>query len=562
MLCDDSPCHANTILDHIAAFTTFSRHDIRLYNPRSVRGSVFLDLNDFDVVVIHYSLYILSDHYLSSNFKEKLKHFRGLKIQFIQDDYRRIDEFAALMRNLGIHILFTLYPAEQIPKVWDEYRLPGVLKFSTLAGYIPERLVSLNVPPTESRPTDIGYRGRRVPYWLGQFGQEKMWIGQGVLDRAEEYGLRCDIAWREEDRIYGEDWNRFISSCKATLGTESGASITDFDGSIEQKVKQYLAKHRNASFEEVHRHVLQPHENNVPIKVISPRMFEAITLRTALILFPGQYSKILEPWVHYIPLEREFSNLDEVVTKLRDAEFLRSLTDRAYRDIVTSGRYSFRSFISEFDEIVTKYANLREKKSPTIKTTKMRYRLSRWERLFSLRFGLVVRLIGTLLEAHIETYLALTFILRTPTIRSIFANYLRNFKKFRSVQFGTLLKELLLLDILRKAQDGTLRVREPFTVVVQFSPGEGAIHVTSQPAKGMASIDQNGLENEASVAVLWPVIYSVLLDGQIKTMVWDHSALEDNFLYRKLLFMWIAIRIGDDGVRHFSNLVKITTRPQ
>ncbi len=122
------------------------------------------------------------------------------------------------MQDLGIHILFTLYPSEQIPHVWDEYKLPGVVKLSTLAGYVPERLVGARVPPIESRSLDIGYRGRIVPYWLGEFGQEKMWIGQGVLERSERCGVTCDIAWCEEDRIYGEDWNRFSEFMQGYFG--------------------------------------------------------------------------------------------------------------------------------------------------------------------------------------------------------------------------------------------------------------------------------------------------------------------------------------------------------
>ncbi len=161
-----------------------------------------------------------------------------------------------------------------------------------------------------------------------------------------------------------------LSSCKATLGTESGASITDFNGSVERKVKEYLTTHPAVSFEKVQEEVLRPYEDNVPIKVISPRLFEAIALRTALILFPGKYSGILEPWVHYIPLERDFSNWGKVVKNYAILIFLRMLTDRAYGDIVASGRYSFRSFIKEFDETMGKYAK------PHGHKLKMRYTLS------------------------------------------------------------------------------------------------------------------------------------------------------------------------------------------
>lgn len=351
-LCDNRPEHANTIHDHIAAFTRFSAHRIHLFNPRGLWDAPALPFDTFDVVVIHYSLVIISDHYLSPPFRDKLRLFHGLKVQFIQDDYRWVDDMAAMMRFLGIHVLFTLVPSAEIPKVWSADRLPGVRTLSTLAGYVPDRLVGLAVPPLPARPIDIGYRGRVLPYWLGTLGQEKVSIAQGVLERIGKYDLRCDLAWREEDRIYGPDWDLFVRSCKAMLGTESGTTITDFDGSLEERVNDYLAVHPGADFAEVHRQILAPYEGNVRMNVVSPRIFEAIALRTALILFPGEYSGVVQPWTHYLPLARDFANLEEVVEKLRDLEFLTAMTERAYQDVIASGRYAYRVLVKEFDQIV------------------------------------------------------------------------------------------------------------------------------------------------------------------------------------------------------------------
>ena len=38
--------------------------------------------------------------------------------------------------------------------------------------------------------------------------------------------------------------------------------------------------------------------------VISSRVFEAIASRCLLILFKGDYSGIIKPWKHYLPLEK------------------------------------------------------------------------------------------------------------------------------------------------------------------------------------------------------------------------------------------------------------------
>src|SRR5207245_8014257 len=103
-------------------------------------------------------------------------------------------------------------------------------------------------------------------------------------------------------------------------------SIADFDGSVEANVQAYLRQHPGASFEEVFEAVLRPYEGNVMVTCISPRAFEATALGTAMVLFPGEYSGVLRPWDHYLPLEKDCSNFAEVVRRIRDLDFLRDMT--------------------------------------------------------------------------------------------------------------------------------------------------------------------------------------------------------------------------------------------
>jgi hypothetical protein len=375
ILCDDHRNYANTLLDHIDAFLNLSGHKVYKYNPRDWSFHGLLDLQEFDVVVIHYSLSIVSDHLISPALRQKIHEFQGLKIQYIQDDCRQVDQYTSMMRYLGVNILFTPYAPEKISLIYDEKRLPGVVKRTALTGYVPERYKNMETLPLKDRPIDVGYRGRTLPYWLGTLSQEKTWIGQNFLKHAKQYGLRCNIAWNENDRIYGKQWDLFISSCKAMLGTESGASITDFDGSIEIKVKEYLAVHPKANFEEVYKHVLSPYEGNLVLNTISPRMFECAAHRTAMILFPGEYSKLLQPWVHYIPLQKDFSNLEDVIAKLQDIDFLTELAERTYVDLIESGKYSYHEMIKEFDEVVECYLRI----MPRGARPKVRFWLARVE---------------------------------------------------------------------------------------------------------------------------------------------------------------------------------------
>ena len=166
-----------------------------------------------------------------------------------------------------------------------------------------------------------------------------------------------------------------MSSGRATLGSESGATITDFDGSAERRTRAYLERHPDADYHEVHRHVLHEYEGNVMMNVVSPRVFEAVALRTALVLFPGEYSGVVDPARHCITLAKDFSNFDEVAERLRDLDGLEEMTANAYEDLIASGRYSIKRFVERFDQAIDEHGAPRRRG-----TGQLRYRAARFER--------------------------------------------------------------------------------------------------------------------------------------------------------------------------------------
>lgn len=165
-------------------------------------------------------------------------------------------------------------------------------------------------------------------------------------------GLICDVSVRESDRIYGKEWPTFLGRCRAVLGTASGASIVDFDGKVENATTEYLIANPAASYDEIFDKILAPYEGKVVIDTISPRVFEAAVTRTAQILFESPYAGVIEPWVHYIPLKRDFSNMAEVAELIRDDTWLEKLTDQAHADLVDSGRYSYARLVRLVDDVL------------------------------------------------------------------------------------------------------------------------------------------------------------------------------------------------------------------
>jgi hypothetical protein len=551
LLCDDRPGNANTILDHINAFLRFSRHDVRTFNPRQVRTSWFLDLDQFDVVVVHYSVVLSHSVYMAAGLREKLRRFQGLKVQFLQDDYRWVDQATAASRDVGIKVLFTVAPEPAARQMYDG-RLPGVRRILTLTGYVPDNLVHRRVQPLAERSVDVGYRARDLPFWYGRLSREKAWIGQRFSEMAVPYGLRCDIGWKENQRLYGDDWIDFVASSRATLGCESGASIADFDGSIERGVRAYLRAHPGAMYEEVHEAVLKPYEGNVVVHVISPRVFEAAALGTALIMFPGEYSGVVKPDLHYIPLEKDFSNMDEVVARLRDDAQMAAMTERAREDLVLSGRWSYQRFIEDFDHVIDEEAVTRARSSsiygwklaqaeramrvPGFRVRAIRLALGAWRRVRALdrsaRFAVDY-------DSQIEKGL---FTIRTAVADRELRPLLGAGRRARA-PLDRLLREIMELSLLRDAARGGLRTDQVFALTREYDPGRKALcFVSSAPGEGRP-------ENHDSTEV-----DGALRGGELSVIEWDHRALGGKIRLQRPA---MEVGIGYEGLESFTVLAGI-----
>ncbi|GAB4226996.1 MAG: hypothetical protein Kow0032_05450 [Methyloligellaceae bacterium] len=315
-----------------------------------------VDYSMVDVVILHYSIVISSGAYIRQNLREKLTDFRGLKIVFIQDEYRWIDRTAEAMRDIGVHVVFSVIDPQTVRKVYHHPWFAGTRFEYTLTGFVPDHLAQRPVPSYADRPLDVGYRARKLPAWYGRHALQKWQIAEAFSADAARYGLKVDISTRETDRIYGDAWIDFVASCRAVLGTESGASVCDFTGEIQQKVEQHLLHDPDATFEQLRDLYFADVDERIVIRAISPRCFEAAALRTLLIMYPGRYSDILEPGRHYVPLNTDHSNMDEVVEVLRSPKRAKEIIDTAFEEIILSRRWSHEALCAQLDRVISEEA--------------------------------------------------------------------------------------------------------------------------------------------------------------------------------------------------------------
>jgi hypothetical protein len=355
VLYDQTVVYINTVREHLESLSVHSRHEV-LYANVFGDAPVDFDIHGFDVVILHYCVRLPYPGYISPAFKKTVKSFRGLKLLFIQDEYDLPDVATAAINELGIDVVFSCVPPQYRHVFYPNVRR-GLEFCQVLTGYVsPELEAVREVPALSERKIAIGYRGRELPYRYGSLGREKVKIGQGMGEICQARGIPHDIEWTEDKRLYGQQWNAFLASCRATLGTESGSNVIDRDGSLSATIEKALAKNPDLTFEEAFERFLRPHEGQVVMNQVSPRIFEAIANRTALVLFEGTYSGVVRPDVHFIPLKKDFSNVDEVLEKVRDDRYLEALNERAYRDVILSGKYRYSVMVAEMDKVIQRRA--------------------------------------------------------------------------------------------------------------------------------------------------------------------------------------------------------------
>lgn len=357
LLYNASQTYTNNVYEHLCSFSCYSSNRI-WYAHHDENQNFYVDLQRFEVVVLHYSVRLPFDQ-ISSSAANMLAQYVGLKVLFIQDEYNNTHRSWEWINRIGFDLVFTVVPEIHISQVYPPSKFPKTRFVGNLTGYVPEYI---NFVGRISWPSErnllVGYRGRDLPLEYGKLGKEKVEIGRLVKSYCERRSLRSDIEWTEEARIYGSNWYDFVGSCRSMLGSESGSNVFDWDGSLAEKIRAFRKKNPSVRDDVIYLKLIEPHESPGVMNQISPRIFEAIALKTVLILFEGEYSGVLKADIHYLSLKKDGSNLDDVFARLTDSGYVDRMSTKAYEDIIESGNYSYESFIRMVDcelEIAAKH---------------------------------------------------------------------------------------------------------------------------------------------------------------------------------------------------------------
>jgi hypothetical protein len=300
-----------------------------------------------DLCILHTTFLLIRWNYDFEEYRSRfhwISRLRCPKIALPQDEYDHSEVLDEWLLELGATSVYSCFGPEQRGTLYPLLSQQVTFR-DTLTGFIDEDAaagLARRVCPHGQRPRDIVYRARNLPYWFGSHGQLKHRIAEVVKERAGEFGLRTDISTRPEDTVYGPGWLDFLMSGRAVIGAESGSSVLDARGEIQRRISRLLAEQPGLTFEQVDAQMPSGWDSYT-FFAISPRHLEAVITKTAQVLVEGRYSGVLEPETHYIPLRRDFSNLDEALERLQNVEAVEAMAERAYQDVYLSGRNNLRT---------------------------------------------------------------------------------------------------------------------------------------------------------------------------------------------------------------------------
>ena len=357
-----------TVLHHLKAIeSSDGNNEILYHNVKDVYLSFMTggecggiakpDISSsWDAIVLHYSF--LGIRTRGWPFRELKKHFswirdlKGLKVAIPQDEGDYASMLDDWLFELGTDIIFSVHYAIDRP-LYPIMRHHATI-YPCLPGYIDEQTASeyaKKIRPIAERKIDIVYRARRLPPWFGIAGRLKSRIAEIAEPIAIEKGFHVDISTSQENTINGTEWFDFIASGKTVLGTPGGYSTIDWRGELKVQAKQILGANPGINFQQMSR-LMPVGWDDYCLFTITPRHLEAVALSTCQILISDEYKGILVPDIHYIPIQRDFTNFDEALERIRNPEEIQKIADQARKDIVYSGKYSYKAFASELERAI------------------------------------------------------------------------------------------------------------------------------------------------------------------------------------------------------------------
>lgn len=278
----------------------------------------------WDVVLLLHSVFS-NEQLLAGSLLALLRRLQTPKVFFIGNEYKAMPAKIAFAEQLEIVLLVSQLSNEAALDLYRR-RLGCVVVGIPNTGIDPE-LFAPHTPCSE-RPIDLGYRAFDGPAYLGH--RERRAIAEVFHEAAPARGLVLDVSLDPTDRFTEPAWAAFLNRCKGQLGTEAGSDYFELTDQTRDRVNAFVIEHPDASFDEVYERFFRHYEHPVSGRALSGRVIEAAGTKTAQILIRGEYGGLFQAGTHYIPLERDLSNVEEAIADFCDDRRRLEVAEHAY----------------------------------------------------------------------------------------------------------------------------------------------------------------------------------------------------------------------------------------
>ena len=353
----------NTVKSFIECFKKFSNHIVFYHNACLVLPENFKKIK-WDLVVFHTTFLITRyNQFLFKELTSKLSFFKNknfLKVAIPQDEGGGGEFLCKFLKNFRVTVVFTqLYEDKDIKIVYKD--LVSSINFEkVLSGYTDNTEIKKFSNFSKNKSNDFIYRTFSAKSRNGSLGYKKILLGEFFLKQLKKNKFKYDISVNVKDTLFSTKWIKSVSNAKYTIGVEGGSSLYDPVYRLRDKCLEYEKKYPMSSFQQIEKNCFKGLDKKISGAVITPRMFEAAMAKTCMLLVEGKYNGILIKNVHYIPIKNDLSNIQDILKKLNE-ESRKKITERCYKDLIISQKYSYENFTKSFFKKL-KLDNLNKKK--------------------------------------------------------------------------------------------------------------------------------------------------------------------------------------------------------
>jgi len=265
-----------------------------------------------------------------------LKRRKGKLLIFVGNEYCLMPEKLDFIKTVEADFVASQLPENAAAWLYSDCKHSKILAIPHALNSKIYRCYQEN----HRRKVDVGFIGDEYSYSIGDV--ERTRLAEYFLEIHSKSIETRDIRMGTKVRLPRKKYVDFLNSIRCTIGAESGTYYLEKTDATQKAVDAFLSLHPRASFEEVFEQFFKGYTNPINGKAISSRHFEPIGTKTGQALLEGYYNGILKADIHYVCLKRDYSNIQDVIERIKDRGYVQKLVDESYEYAMESHTYAHR----------------------------------------------------------------------------------------------------------------------------------------------------------------------------------------------------------------------------